>query len=128
MKSQGAGAVSSLPFRAAAIIVVLSIVGFIAVSVVCLHLHVLPDGRVVVHSHPVHKDDENGSKHQHTAHQYAILTALGNLLQGYDFSICWTLVSIALVSSWVDLYSDNAVLYLVVGYVNQRAPPQVTSV
>jgi len=128
MKSQGASAVPSLLFRAAAIIVVLSIGGFIAASVICLHLHVLPDGRVVVHSHPLHKDEDNGSKHQHTAHQYAILTALGNLLQGYAFSICWTPVSIALVSSLVDLYSDNAVSYLVVGCINQRAPPQFTSV
>ena len=128
MKSQSARAASSLLFRTAVIIVVLSITGFIAASVICLHLHILPDGRVVVHSHPVHKDEENGSRHQHTADQYAILTALGNLLQGYDFPIFWTPVSITPAFSWIYLYRDNAVSYLVVGDVNKRAPPQVISV
>ena len=128
MKSQSVSAVSSLIFRALAIIVVLSTVGFIAASVICLHLHVLPDGRVVVHNHPVHKDEENGSKHQHTADQYAILTALGNLLQGYDFLIFWAPVSITLAFSWICLCSDIAVSYLVVGDVHTRAPPKVTSV
>ena len=127
MKSQSVSTILSLLFRSMAIILILSIAGFVTVSVISLHLHVLSDGRVVAHSHQTDHDEENNSKHQHTSDQHVILTALGNLLQGYDFPFCWTPAPITLIFSWIYFYSNDIISYLVVEDVNKRAPPQFIS-
>ena len=127
MKSLNASTVLSLLFRSTVIILIFSIAGFITVSVISIHLHVLPDGRIVAHSHQTDRGEENDSKHEHTPNQYAILTALGNLFQGYDLPLYWTLTPITLVFFWTYYYNNDTISYLVVEDINKRAPPQVIS-
>lgn len=47
-----------------------------------LHLHVLSDGRLVVHSHPVQKDDPASRGHHHSRYEYSVLASLGKILLG----------------------------------------------
>ena len=117
----------SVLFRAAAILVVLTIVSFNAASVIDLHLHTLGDGRVVVHSHPVDKDDEGGSQHQHTANEYAVLNTLGKLLQVDNIWSGWTPVSIQSAVSCIEFFQEKIFSHLVAGMVDERSPPKITS-
>ena len=65
--------------RLTAVILTLSLGGFSAVSLVTLHYHVLANGQVVAHSHPL-PDSNQGSSHKHTRQQYAELDAAGQML------------------------------------------------
>lgn len=117
----------ALLFRAVVFLVVLAVAFVSTVYVTGLHLHVLPDGRAVVHSHPVDKDKEDNSPHQHTTNEYAILSAQGRL--GYVDSplIVWSPVFVQPVTSWIELLDDNATSYSVARAINERGPPKITS-
>ncbi len=89
-----------------------------------LHVHVLPDGRVVVHSHPVERDSNSGSGHKHSQNEHAFLNALGKLLQA-DISdhspapVC--LVSIQLRT---DSSDQCIILPIHANSVCRRGPPE----
>ena len=58
--------------RALALLLIATLLTTGIASVVGLHLHVLPDGRLVVHSHPV---SNRSSQHHHSSHEFALLDA-----------------------------------------------------
>jgi len=111
--------------RAIAVFIVLAIVIFITASVLGLHLHVLPDGRVVVHSHPVDGGDEGRSRHQHTEHEYAVLSALGRPLQVHSLETGWSIVSIDPVSSLIEFSGESVTFPVVARSDSNRSPPVV---
>ncbi len=49
-----------------ALIVLASILAFLFIVYFYMHLHVLPDGRIVAHSHALPRTDPSGNSHQHT--------------------------------------------------------------
>ncbi|MCK4605704.1 MAG: hypothetical protein KAU35_00265 [candidate division Zixibacteria bacterium] len=53
-------------------------IAFIAGTLTSLHLHVLPDGRVVVHSH-AQPESDSGTRHNHTDQEYKFFAALSQL-------------------------------------------------
>ena len=50
-----------------ALLLILALAGWCAGTIVSMHLHVMPDGRVIVHSHP-HDDDTSNPAKQHHSH------------------------------------------------------------
>jgi hypothetical protein len=55
--------------RLLSLLVFLSLIAFMASNIYSIHTHVLPDGRVIVHSHPVgHDDGEESQDHHHHSH------------------------------------------------------------
>ena len=113
--------------RAIAVFVVLAIVIFITANVLGLHLHVLPDGRVVVHSHPVDGGDEGKSQHQHTEHEYAVLSALGGPLQVHSLEAGWSMVCIEPVSPLIEFSGESVISPVVARSDSNRSPPIVIS-
>lgn len=66
--------------RLIAIFLLLSLTGFSAASLFSLHLHVLPGGRVVIHSHPL-PDDNDEHSHNHSQQEYVALEAATRILE-----------------------------------------------
>ncbi len=113
--------------RLLSILVFLSLTGFISSNFYSIHMHVLPDGRVVVHSHPVGHDDAEESKdhrhHSHTKKEYIIYGIYSHALYKATLSLNNALIIFVIVifisflSGKVDLsrniYFDNS----------NRAPP-----
>jgi hypothetical protein len=64
------------------VLLVFSIIGYIFSTVATMHIHELPDGRFIVHSHPYDPDTEDGgkSKHTHTRKEYTIIGILNYLV------------------------------------------------
>jgi hypothetical protein len=65
----------------AAMLVLVSLGLFVLVSATSLHYHVLPDGRLVVHSHPVDGPSEGGGRHDHTPGEYILVKAAVSSIQ-----------------------------------------------
>ena len=66
-------------FRSVAILVLLAVTGFGAALLATLHYHVLADGLVVAHSHPL-PDDNHRKTHKHTRQEYVELDAAAQIL------------------------------------------------
>ncbi len=65
--------------RATAVCAILALAAFQVALFSSLHLHVLTDGGVTVHSHAV-PDTDSGKSHQHSAKELPFLQALNRLL------------------------------------------------
>ncbi len=63
-----------------ALLLVFAIVSFNVGQMHGLHLHVLENGRVIVHSHPVNDGDRHGDRHAHSTHSYTVIGAVGKIL------------------------------------------------
>ena len=70
----------SLPAQAVAVMVILSIAAFNLAHYLNLHLHVLPDGHKVVHSHPMKGQERTPDGHHHTEHEYVVISGMGKTL------------------------------------------------
>lgn len=68
-----------------------------------IHIHILPDGRIIEHSHPVknHKDS-NDLTHSHTPEEFFLLAVIYNLFNN----------SLPCSISFV-FYSDNPLTYII---------------
>jgi hypothetical protein len=108
--------------RLTAIILMLSLMGFSAASLLSLHIHVLPNGRVVAHSHP-HSDDDSEHQHHHTAQEFVVLQVAGRTLEtGGIISVGELTIEFqprGAITCYVDLSAFAAPVPLVTG----RAPP-----
>ena len=67
----------SIGFKAVALFVLCALGVFIAVIPLSMHLHELPDGRMIVHSHAVPETDSGGN-HTHSDQDYQVIRAIGN--------------------------------------------------
>ena len=111
-----------------AVAVVLAIASFSVASVLSLHLHILPDGRAVVHSHPFKKDRGEGARHHHTDHDYAVISVLAKVLLSAMQDLGWTSLHQYTCSSRLDQFEETAVSFVDTTSPNKRSPPSVISV
>lgn len=103
---------------------IFSIAGFSAVSLISLHLHFLPDGRVVAHSHS-HSDTGNrtGGDHDHTQQEYTVIGAVAHFLS--KFTLATITASVLFYTVWeivnpdIDFYRSDAFVWDIAG----RSPP-----
>ena len=65
--------------RIVAVILTLSLVGYSSAWYTTVHYHILADGRVIVHSHPLSKG-RTPENHEHSRRQYAELDAAAQIL------------------------------------------------
>lgn len=127
MRSRHPSQVVTALARAMAVLVILSVAIFDTAYVLGLHLHVLPDGRVVAHSHPVDRSEESGSQHQHTKQDYAVLSVFGRLLEVHAFAAGWSAICVESVGSCIVLSHENVISTFAALEVDKRAPPEVIS-
>ena len=112
--------------RLPAMLVVLAVAALSFTYHINLHLHILPDGRVVAHSHPLTPDDRGRAKHQHLGNEYAVLNALAKLLLTDKPEFSWSLPYFVTNTSRIDLPDDIAISRLTVKSPNKRGPPEST--
>jgi len=62
------------------VVTLLALVSANAAYITGLHIHILPDGKVIVHSHPLEKNRTPGNQHRHSSIDLAVLTSSGKLL------------------------------------------------
>lgn len=63
-----------------AVVLLFAISGLSIAATANLHLHVLPDGRIVVHSHPG-SGERNSGRHDHSSSDYLAWGAFAKILQ-----------------------------------------------
>jgi len=103
--------------------VMVAMVTALAASVLGLHAHVLPDGRMVVHWHPVDKGVRGKTNHQHSGHEYTVLANLGHLTPGNPSTV---VTASPLVTSCVhrlEVADHNAGSQTACCSPNKRSPP-----
>ena len=69
----------SISYKTIALSVLCTISSFQAVRLTTMHLHVLEDGRIVVHSHTL-PNSESKDNHKHTDQDYQHFAAIGKLI------------------------------------------------
>ncbi|MBD3401752.1 hypothetical protein GF420_02565 [candidate division GN15 bacterium] len=127
MKTQLGSQKLSGPVASLAVLVVLALSAFQAASVLGLHVHVLPNGRVVVHSHPMDRDASGRSTHQHTEHDFAVLNAVGKVLQTDFPHFCVSTSPEFEASFQVVTSAEPVVVATVTTSAHKRSPPAVSS-
>ncbi len=113
------------PIMALAFMLIAAIISFEAAYFSGLHLHILADGRVVVHSHPI--DASHKGTHHHTKREFTFLSALGNLIKitQLDFGVLPVVITSLLY--FIDITEEGVFSYLATGVLNDRSPPAVNS-
>jgi len=109
--------------RAAAILVIIAITGYGAAYLTGLHTHLLPDGRVIVHSHHTPKTEGASGHHQHSAEEYAIFNAIGNLIKSGNITIFDIPAIYQTIPFFLTIFSEDAPPCLTTGAIKSRAPP-----
>lgn len=128
VRIRDAGSAGVIMIRMTAVAVVVTLALFQTAYISNLHVHVLPDGRIVAHSHPVERDSKSGSGHQHLQYEYSYLNALGKLLQA-DIT---TFSAAALYLVWTQPKAEtHDQCILLPGYTSsasRRGPPESASI
>lgn len=104
------------------LLLVVSLVGYGVSSLLNLHIHVLPDGTIVAHSHPI-PDEEGGHKHKHSHKEFeAIKAAVNALTTGGLTSHCCLQESID-SSSYNHAYIESPDFCSSIPTSSERSPP-----
>ena len=111
--------------KSIAVLVVVSVAGFGAASLVTLHYHILHNGLVVAHSHPLRSNHQRNT-HNHSEQEYAELDAISQLLE--------TVVLPSVLHAFLDLDCLSGFLIdpsfvptsVTAWYILQRGPPFVS--
>jgi len=110
--------------KLATVILTLSLAGLCSASHITLHYHILADGRVVVHSHPL----SNGSSrqnHEHSRQQYTQLDAAAQILDTIILGSFDNLTIISCPCGIAHIEIGSLPLSIPVFPFAQRAPPSV---
>ena len=111
--------------RLLSVIILLSLIGFIIATLISLHIHILPDGRAIVHSHPSgneHSENSQNKQHSHTNSDYLFINHYTSLLNNAIIIVFIFLFFYAIVKS----FSSERKLALINNIYNRhrlRAPP-----
>jgi hypothetical protein len=104
-----------------AVIISASILAFVFTVYFNMHVHILPDGRIVAHSHALPQTDPSGNSHQHTNLELIVLnqfSGLKSLLAGAVFLFITTLFLAALFCIYF-----SPVTQVEYAPFSRRAPP-----
>ena len=113
----------SVTRRLICLILVATLIGFGGASLSTLHVHVLPDGRLVAHSHPL-PDDEGGHEHGHTQQEYVAIQAAARALEtGGLTSDDGPLIEL-LVCGISEVSGEQSLPTTLVSAASERAPPE----
>ncbi len=63
---------------AISLLIIVSVISLMVMMTCCLHIHVLPDGRIIVHSHisPFHNDETSGTQHSHSKADFLLFYSI----------------------------------------------------
>lgn len=90
-----------------------------------LHSHILPDGRIVAHSHPCEHNGKEDRNHDHTSNEFVVHSCAGQLLQAYCFEFYWQPRLNELRWDQPKIYANLALSQSVTKLPSSRAPPHL---
>lgn|GEM_PF-6119302 len=105
-----------------AVFLILSLTGFCTASLLSLHLHILPGGRVVAHSHPL-PDNGDEHSHDHTQQEYVALGKIAQILEADELSCGGGLLFFADPCGSVRIDPELSLSLTLVSSIEGRAPP-----
>ncbi|MBD3332263.1 hypothetical protein GF356_05390 [candidate division GN15 bacterium] len=97
---------------------------FVLVSAFSLHCHVLANGRIIVHSHPIDRTHGNDTSHDHSSQEFTLLKAAAFAFQAEepDYAVV-AHMNLRPLSSLKDRSQHAPVAYHGT-QVSLRAPPE----
>lgn len=110
-------------YRLIAAFVALVIISFKATSLITLHSHVLPDGRIIAHSHPLPGSSDHEERHKHTSWEYIIFDAVGHLYQADNLTVVDIRIDAKQLFARIDDGQTNPTSYIFFYSQTKRAPP-----
>lgn len=126
MKSSNDSMKKQVSYRLIAALVALAIISFKATSLLTFHIHVLPDGRVIAHSHPLPGSNDHEERHKHTSWEYIFLDAVGHSYQADDLAVVNNHITIKQVCTRFEDGQINPVTCIFFYSQIKRAPPFVS--
>ncbi|MFH1688278.1 MAG: hypothetical protein ABIE70_12255 [bacterium] len=117
---------NTILIRVLATLVIIAIAAFNAAFYTGLHLHVLPDGRTVVHSHPVNRNEEGENRHQHSEQEYVVLASLAKLLLTDEPVLDSDVPRLEPVFSPLESSTDIVNSLFFASQQDERSPPSIT--
>lgn len=113
--------------RILAILVMSALLSSQFAVVLGLHWHALPDGTLVVHSHPVEKSRQGKGQHQHSSQEYTCLQIHGKLLPSLNPELNQPIPPLHQNSVRLDCHDPITVASLILKSSNKRSPPDQLS-
>ena len=106
-----------------ALLLLLSIAGICYLPFANLHMHVLPDGRIEIHSHSL-PGQSSRKEHQHSQQEVTVYKAFGKILESDAFVFdCMTDFDLNVIDVFDNhLCSKYSEVYIPLD--NERAPPR----
>jgi mannose/fructose/N-acetylgalactosamine-specific phosphotransferase system component IID len=115
--------------KAVSLSILISLIGFMVSVTVSLHIHVLPDGRIIAHSHTTERTDSGGSggnNHSHTGKEFTLVHSLTNILDKLTFAIIPALLFTAAIILVINIFHTIRYLSRYHSIYPNRAPPPIS--
>ena len=115
-----------MALKSVSLLILISLIGFMVSVSVSMHIHILPDGRIIVHSHTTERTDTNDSgqsNHSHTGKEFTLVHSLTHI---FDKLIIVTILVLILIAIILFLHTFNSIYYSNIyhsSYPNRAPPP-----
>ena len=115
--------------RILTISVFLAMTGYMAAAYASMHIHILPDGIVITHSHPNNDDNSGNSKnghHRHSNNEYILISHFSTFLNNIIIVIIILFVIYKIIFTFLFISKLALVEYSYFDCYG-RAPPYIFS-
>ncbi len=109
-----------------ALVIILALTGFIGASIISMHIHILPDGRVIVHSHATESSssgESNGGSHSHTGKEYMLIHSVSRIFDKLIMAVVFLFLIIWVVALIQNIFNISGYSEPFLTYYSNRAPP-----
>nr|MBN2277282.1 hypothetical protein [candidate division Zixibacteria bacterium] len=106
-----------------AVALLIAITGLCYLPFSNLHLHTLPDGRIIVHSHAYPDHNSNG-RHNHSHQEFTLYQTLAHIYE-IDAQVCIRSLPFDLIAlDLLDNFDETVCPDVYISRDTERAPPQ----
>ena len=112
----------NLLMRFSSLVLIVALMGFILFSVFYLHMHIDPNGHLVVHSHPFNKSNNRQNNHTHTPFEF-LHHSIFSVLAEFIIFLILLLIFLPLKKISNIVYHFILPESIVLSFYSNRAPP-----
>ena len=109
-----------------ALLVLISLVGYMAAAITSLHLHVLPDGRIFVHSHATENTSDSNRGHSHSDKDYQFINHYSSLFKKSTTAVVLIIIIFFILIYNVIVFTTRETCRLSRVSTLTRAPPELS--
>ncbi|MBN2664826.1 MAG: hypothetical protein JXR68_14345 [Bacteroidales bacterium] len=84
------------------------------------HIHILPNGQIITHSHPFSKDQ--GSKHSHSSKEFSLISHFNNISVDVFFTAIFIFAFLKILHTQKNIQTEK-ILNTIILLKSDRAPP-----